>query len=212
MNLTKITEAQFDEAYALMQGAFRSCEMRTKEKQRELLQNPAYVLLGGNLAVAGVKQQEKGQSAEKKNKQHEGAKQNIAQNASVPQEQGDIQCGEDAPLACVIALWKFDEFVFIEHIVTDPALRGQGLGGKVLEQLKKNYTALALETEYKTDAMSDRRLGFYLRHGFETTDCVYNQPALSGGATVRLQLLTCNCTLQAEQIKQQLFATVYAQK
>jgi GNAT superfamily N-acetyltransferase len=84
-------------------------------------------------------------------------------------------------IAGFIILWSFNEFVFIEHFAIESGLRGQGIGEKVLEWIRKNFNKTGiLETEPPLDEISSRRVNFYLRNGFYLLERHYLQPSYGG--------------------------------
>ena len=46
---------------------------------------------------------------------------------------------EDGTLAAVLTMWPMTDALFLEHFAVNPALRSQGLGGRILEELKKQH-------------------------------------------------------------------------
>ena len=62
-------------------------------------------------------------------------------------------------------MWPMTDALFLEHFAVNPALRSQGLGGRILEELKKQTDCpLVLEAELPETDWARRRLGFYARH------------------------------------------------
>lgn len=63
--------------------------------------------------------------------------------------------------------------LYIHYVAVDPAMRGRGIGGRVLETLKERYPdhSIALDIEAIDDAAPNKeqrikRRSFYERHGF----------------------------------------------
>lgn len=116
----------------------------------------------------------------------------------------------------IITLWELGELgVFVEHFALAPTLRGQGIGGKVLNLIKHNYPQQRLILEAEPQAFSPtagRRLAFYARHGLLPQPFGYNQPPYqSGGAYIPLLLLS-NQPMDAEgfeRIRAYLYQEVY---
>ncbi len=79
-----------------------------------------------------------------------------------------------------VAIWDFDNSVFLEHFATSSQHRNMGLGNKILNELSK-YTnkKIILEVEHPTDEMATRRIEFYKRCGFKLFDFGYIMPAFS---------------------------------
>ena len=88
-----------------------------------------------------------------------------------------VDSGTRTPLG-LIAWWRFDDFIFIEHIAVYPDLRGQGYGAWIIASLP---TPLVLETEIPHDVDSARRLAFYERLGFGVWSYDYYQPSYHEG-------------------------------
>ena len=66
----------------------------------------------------------------------------------------------------VMLYWETNEFVFLEHFVTFPELRGKGYGKDALSLLKSKNKTIILEIETPIDEITQRRYGFYKRNGF----------------------------------------------
>lgn len=117
--------------------------------------------------------------------------------ASFPPEErrdwGDIAGADSSPrlrvlhdgdeFAGFVTTWEFDDFIYIEHLATEPSMRNRGLGAKTLAALSGLGKALVLECEHPgcSDPMAGRRLEFYRRNGFGIIDEGYVQPPYSAG-------------------------------
>lgn len=66
----------------------------------------------------------------------------------------------------VMLYWETETFVFLEHFVTLPEVRGKGHGANALELLKSKNKTIILEIEPPEDEITKRRYEFYLRNGF----------------------------------------------
>jgi len=78
-------------------------------------------------------------------------------------------------------LWNFNDFVFLEHFAIESELRGQGIGERVLSQIRENLNKpVILETEIPADEIAIRRVSFYLRNGFHLLERHYLQPSYDG--------------------------------
>ena len=110
-----------------------------------------------------------------------------------------------------VALWILDGFVFLEHFVTYEKYRNKGIGGLVLDLLKKEYPEIVLEAEHPENEISRRRIGFYRRSGFLVNDYPYIQPPYRKGESgVPLLLLSYPSILDnAEAVVKELQSTVY---
>jgi ribosomal protein S18 acetylase RimI-like enzyme len=81
-----------------------------------------------------------------------------------------------------IAAWEFSVFRFVEHIAVHPAVRGQGLGDKMMrDYIAESITPVLLEVEPPLNEWSRRRVGFYERLGFFLNPFEYRQPPLREG-------------------------------
>lgn len=89
---------------------------------------------------------------------------------------------ENGRLLGFIAFWTMNGFRYFEHFATRPELRGQGVGGRLLDwTLKTLGTPAVLEVELPEDDLKRRRIGFYRRHGFFLNERPYLQMPLREG-------------------------------
>jgi len=78
-----------------------------------------------------------------------------------------------------IAVWEFEEFVYIEHFAVDEAHRNGGRGRTMLiELLQMTGKSAVLEVEPPETEDAERRIGFYERNGFVLNDHHYVQLSL----------------------------------
>lgn len=75
----------------------------------------------------------------------------------------------DSDFIGVMLYWENDEFVYLEHFTTLPAVRGNGYGAKALNLLKQKNKTILLEIEPPVDELTERRYAFYCRNGFQMT-------------------------------------------
>lgn len=111
-----------------------------------------------------------------------------------------LTVGELQDLLGFIAVWEFDNFVFLEHFAVSCNHRNKGLGNKILTQLQ-NYVEkkIILEVEYPETVESKRRIEFYNRNGFEVFDFGYIMPAYSKQhKDVPLLLMSNHTIVQAD--------------
>ena len=93
-----------------------------------------------------------------------------------------LERAEDGSLAAVLAVWEFAAFRYVEHIAVSPAVRGQGLGGRLLAAyLSEAPSPVILEVEPPETETARRRIAFYLRLGFRLNPFPYFQPLLREG-------------------------------
>ncbi len=122
--------------------------------------------------------------------------------------------------AGIITIWKFEDFVYIEHFATMPHLRGKGLGKRVLAQMRGKFPQLpfCLEAEHPEDKMAQRRIGFYERQGFavaETPEPYIQPPYEKDGEWLPLCLMTTHPQFVKDhffRIRETLYKIVYLQK
>ncbi len=126
-----------------------------------------------------------------------------------------LEIREADAFAGFVTYWKLDGFVYIEHFAIDSRLRGGGLGGRVVERLKRTLSPqpLVLEAEHPVTEMAGRRIAFYVRHGFVPMDTPYFQPPYRrGGRWVPLVLMTSHpvfCGQNYEAIRASIYRNVY---
>lgn len=113
-----------------------------------------------------------------------------------------------------IAVWEFDDFVFIEHFAVGKEYRNTGLGGKMLgEFLEKQKKIVCLEVELPETELAKRRIGFYERNGFFLNEYEYFQPPISKGKNVvPLMIMTSNSKIEEDmfnKIRYTLYKEVY---
>ena len=93
-----------------------------------------------------------------------------------------LERAEGGPLAAVLAVWEFPSFRYVEHIAVSPAMRGQGLGARLLSAyLLEASSPVILEVEPPETETARRRIGFYRRLGFHLNGFPYFQPPLREG-------------------------------
>ncbi|MFP7168795.1 GNAT family N-acetyltransferase [Terribacillus sp. 7520-G] len=82
----------------------------------------------------------------------------------------------------VLMYAEFDHFLFIDYLYVAAKTRGQGIGGKLIEKLKKKGKPILLEVEplQYEDSDSKKRLRFYERLGFQHAQTIgYNRRSLA---------------------------------
>lgn len=118
--------------------------------------------------------------------------------------------------------WHFGTFVYVEHLATQPHLRGRGLGKMLVEHVKAiaGGLPLVLEVEPAVDHITSRRIAFYQRLGFTLhSRFAYQQPAYSPlKKPLPLMLMTCNLAeghaahalgVLADTVAQQVYRNYY---
>lgn len=73
----------------------------------------------------------------------------------------------DNKVAGFFVYWYFPNFIYIEYLATNPALRNQGIGSKMIKDfISSADKPLILEIDEMSDPISRRRHNFYTREGF----------------------------------------------
>lgn len=121
---------------------------------------------------------------------------------------------QDNEIYGLLGVWEFDTFIFIEHFAVDASLRGNGIGGMLLNDfLNHMEKTVFLEVEEPGTDLARRWIGFYERAGFCLNDFDYIQPDLQQGqSSLPLKNMTYPMKLSKEdfeRMKQQIFETVY---
>lgn len=125
---------------------------------------------------------------------------------------------QDEDIVGAISVWEFDDFVYVENFAVSSKLRGQGLGGVFLKEMKVLYPhhQLVLEVEEPVNEMAKRRIEFYQRNGFVLSEFDYIQPPFrENEEDVTLVLMTYPQAINHNEflkIKNHLFKDVYLVK
>lgn len=120
---------------------------------------------------------------------------------------------EDKVLA-IMAIWEFDDFIFIEHLAIDKKLRGQGIGTKLIKNyLSKTKKEVFLEVEPPICEISKRRVLFYQRLGFYLNDFYYlQQPLNTDDTPFELKIMSYSKNIsedEFEKYKKVIYKEVY---
>jgi hypothetical protein len=87
---------------------------------------------------------------------------------------------------------ELDNFIFIDYLLVSKNARGEGLGHKLLEKLKRKEKPIILEVEpinYE-DSDSEKRLHFYRREGFKHANSIgYERRSLATKELNELEIL-----------------------
>lgn len=126
---------------------------------------------------------------------------------------------QDPDRACVeafLAVWQFEDFTYIEHLASDPAIRGQGRGSAILQEAAALFpNQICLEVEPPDTELAKRRIAFYQRNGFYLNSYPYIQPPISKGKQVLpLMIMTSQAGITEErfqQLRTELYREVYKQ-
>ncbi|OCA87361.1 GNAT family N-acetyltransferase [Pseudobacillus wudalianchiensis] len=107
------------------------------------------------------------------------------------EEQSDIYHKDEGPNHVLIYV-ELDDFVFVDYLFVSKNARGQGLGHKLIEQLKEKGKAIILEVEpinYE-DTDSGKRLRFYAREGFKHASTIgYSRRSLATNEVNDMEIL-----------------------
>lgn len=106
-------------------------------------------------------------------------------------------------LAGFVTFWRFEGFVFIEHLAMRPEMRGSGLGATVVARVARNAPLTVLETERAEEGpTAGRRLAWYRRLGFSENPQAYRQPSYGPGLPdVPMHLLSHPRPLEAREFE-----------
>lgn len=119
------------------------------------------------------------------------------------------ECGE---IKGFISLYDLDEFCFLEHFAISSEYRNQGIGSKILAEIKALYVNIVFEVEPPITEQAVKRICFYERNGFVLNDYEYIQPPMcEGRAQVPLMIMSSAPldSLAFERIKKTLYKNVY---
>ena len=107
------------------------------------------------------------------------------------QERSDIYHKDESPKHILMYV-ELDNFIFIDYLLVSKNARGEGLGHKLLEKLKRKEKPIILEVEpinYE-DSDSEKRLHFYQREGFKHANSIgYERRSLATKELNALEIL-----------------------
>ncbi|PAF39258.1 GNAT family N-acetyltransferase [Terribacillus saccharophilus] len=92
----------------------------------------------------------------------------------------------------VLMYAEFDHFLFIDYVYVAAKTRGQGIGGKLIDKLKKRGKPILLEVEplQYDDSDSQKRLRFYEKQGFQHAKTIgYNRRSLATAEENPMEIL-----------------------
>ncbi|MBU9713273.1 GNAT family N-acetyltransferase [Evansella tamaricis] len=106
-------------------------------------------------------------------------------------EKKDIYKKDEGPNH-VLMYVEMEDFIFVDYLFVSKDARGQGLGKKLLDQLKRKKKPIILEVEpidYK-DTDTQKRKRFYDREGFKHAQSIgYRRKSLDTGKINELEIL-----------------------
>jgi predicted GNAT family acetyltransferase len=95
-----------------------------------------------------------------------------------------------------------DDFIFVDYLFVSKDARGQGLGKRLLNQLKEKGKPIILEVEpldYE-DSDSEKRLRFYEREGFKHAESIgYSRRSLATNEVNELEIFYWSPTDESEE-------------
>lgn len=117
-------------------------------------------------------------------------------------------------LTGLISIWRWPEFIYIEHFAISTLTRGQGMGTQVMKQIiNENSPLIIVEVDLPDTEQSIRRIAFYERLGFSLCPEDYYQPPYSPGMVkVKMILMSFPHTLSREEFlffKAKVYKEVY---
>lgn len=124
-----------------------------------------------------------------------------------------IYCGK---FAGFISWWNLPQAVYIEHFAVCPTMRGRGIGLRAMTAfVEEQQCPVILEVEPAgSNAMADRRIGFYNRCGFIShPEFDYMQPPYSQSLpSVPLMLMTIGADISLADAAESIRTEVYGVK
>lgn len=106
-------------------------------------------------------------------------------------EKEDVYHKDEGPYH-VLMYAEFDTFIFIDYIWVSGESRGQGIGHKLIEKLKKKEKPIVLEVEPINyhDSDTGKRLNFYQKEKFSHAASIgYNRRSLATNEETPLEIL-----------------------
>jgi hypothetical protein len=117
-------------------------------------------------------------------------------------ERSDIYHKDESPKHILMYV-ELDNFIFIDYLLVSKNARGEGLGHKLLEKLKRKEKPIILEVEpinYE-DSDSEKRLHFYKREGFKHANSIgYERRSLATKELNQLEILYWSPNNESEEM------------
>ncbi|MBA4849395.1 GNAT family N-acetyltransferase [Emticicia sp. BO119] len=109
--------------------------------------------------------------------------------------------------------WPMNNFLFVEFFEIYQIYRSTGVGARALDELKKQYKTLVLETEPSAMGnIAKKRIEFYERNGFYIADPEYMQPAYDiTKNSINLYLMATE-EINLNAVKVEIYNKVYGVK
>ena len=103
----------------------------------------------------------------------------------------------------VLMYAELDNLIFIDYLFVSKDARGQGLGRKLIEKLKKKGKPIILEVEpvdYE-DTDTEKRLKFYKREGFKHASSIgYQRRSLATNEINQMEILYWSPSDESEEV------------
>lgn len=102
----------------------------------------------------------------------------------------------------VLIYVEFPDFIFVDYLLVAKEARGQGLGRKLIRELKRKNKPIILEVEPvdREDRDTEKRLRFYEREGFRRARCIgYRPRSLATGKVNPLHILYWSPSWESEK-------------
>lgn len=112
----------------------------------------------------------------------------------------------------VVMYAEFEDFLFVDYLLVSKDARGQGLGGKIMKQLKEKDKPIILEVEpiNYDDTDTVKRQRFYEREGFKKAEMIgYRRRSLATGEINEMEILYWSPTNESEQSIYEKMKKVY---
>ncbi|RYG72109.1 N-acetyltransferase [Lentibacillus lipolyticus] len=116
-------------------------------------------------------------------------------------EKGDVYHKDEGPHH-VLMYAEFNTFLFIDYVWVSSQSRGQGIGHKLMDKLKRRNKPIILEVEPVDydDTDSEKRLHFYKREGFAHAQYIdYNRRSLATNEETPMEILYWSPNNESEE-------------
>lgn len=121
---------------------------------------------------------------------------------------------QEKKIIAFLAAWELPSLRFVEHLATDAAQRGSGIGKALLQEyVDQSDLPVILEVEHPDTKLAERRIHFYERLGFNLySDLPYVQPSFHNDAPLPLHLMSYPKRYDTKTMRmfhQELYEIVY---
>ena len=100
-----------------------------------------------------------------------------------------VSQNQDGEILGFIAAWDLGSTIFVEHFAVDQALRGAGIGSRMMAAYLSQATKpVMIEVEDEKTEINERRIVFYQRLGFYLSEFGYHQPVMRGNVSKAISL------------------------